>query len=91
MSDAEARISRAPRQIAGWTLLGNDYAEPVAIGGGFVEVQDDGVIECAAELAQRVVDDTGLDKYQIVRVPIEVMRQLIADFDAAQAAKRGAA
>lgn len=73
--------SEAPR-VAGWVMFDTgDYAEPDANGGGFVEVQDDGTFEIAHESSDELVD-LGADHFLYTRVPAEVLRTLLRNYDA---------
>lgn len=73
------RAQAAP-VIAGWKLL-PDYAEPTTAGGGYCEVQDNGDFEIAYESDQSA-RDMGLDHFLLTSVPVEVIRALLASYDA---------
>jgi hypothetical protein len=72
-----------PPVIAGWKVL-PDYAEPATAGGGWCEVQDNGDFEVAYEVDQSA-RDMGLDHFLLTYVPAEVIRALLASYDARQA------
>lgn len=78
MSGERARTAPV---VAGWKLL-PDYAEPAGAGGGYVEVQDDGEFTVAFDNDQSLVD-MGADNFSISRIPVEVIRALLASYDAA--------
>lgn len=67
--------------VAGWKLL-PDYAEPATAGGGYVEVQPNGDFEIAYE-ADQSARDMGLGPFLLTFVPVEVIRALLASYDAA--------
>lgn len=66
--------------IDGWKVLA-DYAEPATAGGGYVEVQDDGEFEVAYEVDQSL-RDMGADTFGLTRIPVAVVRALLASYDA---------
>jgi hypothetical protein len=66
--------------IAGWKVL-PDYAEPATAGGSYVEVQDDGEFTVADERDQSLLD-MGADHFGLTRIPVEVIRALLASYDA---------
>lgn len=70
--------------VCGWKVLA-DYAEPVTAGGGYVEVQTDGEVTVAYEVDQSA-RDMGLDPYLLTRIPVDVMRTLLDQYDARQVA-----
>lgn len=69
--------------VDGWKVLA-DYAEPATAGGGYVEVQDDGEFTVAFENDQSL-RDMGADSFGLTRVPVAVVRALLASYDAKQA------
>lgn len=71
--------------VAGWKLL-PDYAEPATAGGGYCEVQDNGDFEIAYE-ADASMREMGVDSFLLTFVPAEVIRALLASYDAGSAAK----
>lgn len=75
--------------VAGWKLL-PDYAEPATAGGGYVEIQDNGEFTVAFDNDQSLVD-MGADNFSISRIPAEVIRALLASYDAKAATLPGTA
>lgn len=69
--------------VAGWKLL-PDYAEPATAGGGYCEVQSNGDFEIAYE-ADGSLREMGVDHFLLTFVPVEVIRALLASYDARQA------
>lgn len=75
---------RFPTRVAGWNLtLAGDYAEPFP-GRGYVEAHRDGTFEVAYEVDQSA-RDMGLPPFLLTRIPAEVVRVLLAAYDAKRA------
>jgi hypothetical protein len=66
----------------GWSFnVAGNYAQPATAGGGYIEVQNDGAFEVAVETDQSA-QDMGVDSFLVTKVPVAVIRELLAHFDA---------
>lgn len=68
--------------IDGWQLHDGDYAEPVARGGGYVEIQDNGDLKVAVELDSDEAEMLGCGRLPATTIPAAVWRELVKRFDA---------
>ncbi len=67
--------------VDGWKVLPN-YAEPTAPGGGYVElVGADLLVAYESDSSAR---EMGVDAFLVTAVPVEVIRALLAQYDAAR-------
>lgn len=72
-----------PVRVAGWHINAEGYAEPATAGGGYCDMQDTGTLDVAYEVDQSA-RDMGMPQFLITKVPAEVLRELLRQYDEAR-------